>query len=51
MASYILAGVGNVDLFDKSTGALILHSKTLTDSSISVGLSSEEIFTRSLLNH
>lgn len=34
MANYILAGVGNIDLYNQ--GDLIATSKTLTESSISV---------------
>lgn len=40
---YILAGVGNVELRDPSTGDLIVTSKTLTDSGISFSLTAEDI--------
>lgn len=41
MANYILAGVGNIDLYNQ--GDLIATSKTLTESSISVEVTGEEI--------
>lgn len=40
---YILAGVGNVQLHDPSTGDIIVSSKTLTDSGISFTLTAEDI--------
>ena len=40
---YILAGVGNVQLHDPSTGDLIVTSKTLTDSGIGFTLTAEDI--------
>lgn len=39
----ILAGVGTVQLFDKSTGDLIVTSKTLTDSGINFSVTAEDI--------
>lgn len=42
MASYILAGVGTIQLFD-GAGNLILTSKTLTDSGISINVTGEDI--------
>ncbi len=42
MSQYILAGVGNIQLFSP-TGDLILTSKTLTDSGISVSVTAEDI--------
>lgn len=42
MASAIMAGVGNIQLFDGS-GNLILTSKTLTDSGISINTTGEDI--------
>lgn len=41
--AYILAGVGTIQLYNSSTGDLILTSKTLTDSGISVGVTAEDI--------
>lgn len=41
--AFILAGVGNIQLYNSSTGDLILTSKTLTESGIEVGLSAEDI--------
>ncbi len=40
--SYLVAGVGSIQLFDPSTNALILTSKTLTDEGINFGSTSEE---------
>lgn len=42
-SSYVLAGVGSVELFDPSTGELILTSKTLTDSGINFSVTAEDI--------
>lgn len=42
MAQGLLAGVANVDLFDPSTNELIVATKTLTDSSMALAVSSEE---------
>lgn len=41
MANYILAGVGNIDLYNQ--GDLIASSKTLTESSISVEVTGEDV--------
>lgn len=41
MANYILAGVGNIDLYNQ--GDLIATSKTLTESSISVEVTGEDV--------
>lgn len=38
----LLAGVANVDLFDKSTNELIVATKTLTDSGINMAITGEE---------
>lgn len=44
MASrFILAGVGDIQLFDQSTGDIIVTSKTLTDSGISFSVTAEDI--------
>ena len=44
MASkYILAGVGDIQLFDQSTGEIIVTSKTLTDSGINFSVTAEDI--------
>ena len=40
--SYLVAGVGSIQLFDPSSNALILTSKTLTDEGINFGSTSEE---------
>lgn len=40
--AYILAGVGNLQLFDNA-GNYILTSKTLTDSGITINTTAEEI--------
>ena len=40
--SYLVAGVGTVQLFDPSTNALILTSKTLTDEGFNFGSTAEE---------
>lgn len=40
---FILAGVGNVELHDPSTGDIIVTSKTLTDSGIGFTLTAEDI--------
>jgi hypothetical protein len=40
--SYLVAGVGTVQLFDPSTHALILTSKTLTNEGLNFGSSAEE---------
>ena len=40
--SYLVAGVGSIQLVDPSTNALILTSKTLTDEGINFGSTSEE---------
>lgn len=42
MANGLLAGTGTVDLFDLNTNALIVSTKTLTDSGINMAISSEE---------
>ena len=44
MASrFILAGVGDVQLFDQGTGEIIVTSKTLTDSGINFSVTAEDI--------
>ena len=44
MASrFILAGVGDIQLFDQGTGDIIVTSKTLTDSGISFSVTAEDI--------
>lgn len=40
---YILAGVGDIQLFDQNTGELIVTSKTLTDSGINFSVTAEDI--------
>lgn len=40
--SYLVAGVGTIQLIDPSTNALILTSKTLTDEGINFGSTAEE---------
>ena len=40
---FALAGVGNVQLFDPSTGDLIVTSKTLTDSGMNFSVTAEDI--------
>ena len=40
---FILAGVGNVTLYDQSTGDIIVTSKTLTDSGINFTITAEDI--------
>lgn len=40
---FILASVGNVTLFDPSTGDIIVQSKTLTESGISFSVTAEDI--------
>ena len=40
--SYLVAGVGSIQLFDPSSNALILTSKTLTDEGINFGSTAEE---------
>lgn len=42
MAEGLLAGVGNVDLFDQSTNQLIVSNKVLIDSAIEATISAEE---------
>ena len=44
MASrFILAGVGDIQLFDQATGDIIVTSKTLTDSGINFSVTAEDI--------
>ena len=44
MASrFILAGVGDIQLFDQGTGEIIVTSKTLTDSGINFSVTAEDI--------
>ena len=44
MASkFILAGVGDIQLFDQSSGEIIVTSKTLTDSGINFSVTAEDI--------
>lgn len=44
MASkFILAGVGDIQLFDQATGEIIVTSKTLTDSGINFSVTAEDI--------
>ena len=40
---FILAGVGDIQLFDQSTGEIIVTSKTLTDSGINFSVTAEDI--------
>ena len=40
--SYLVAGVGSIQLFDPSTNALILTSKTLTEQGLNFGSTAEE---------
>lgn len=40
--SYLVAGVGTIQLFDPSTNALILTSKTLTEQGLNFGSTAEE---------
>ena len=40
--AYLMAGVGSIQLFDPSTNALILTSKTLTDEGVSFSSTAEE---------
>lgn len=40
--SYLVAGVGTINLFDPSTNALILTSKTLTEQGLNFGSTAEE---------
>lgn len=40
---FVLASVGNIQLFDPATGELIVTSKTLTDSGIEFSVSAEDI--------
>lgn len=40
---FILAGVGDIQLFDKSSGDIIVTSKTLTDSGINFSVTAEDI--------
>ena len=40
--SYLVAGVGSIQLFDPSTNALILTSKTLTEEGLNFGSTAEE---------
>ena len=40
---FILAGVGDIQLFDQSTGEIIVTSKTLTDSGINLSVTAEDI--------
>ena len=41
--NYILAGVGTIQLFDKSGGDIVATSKTLTESGISFTVTAEDI--------
>lgn len=43
MANYVLASVGDVQLFNQNDGSLIVTSKTLTDSGINFSVTEEEI--------
>ena len=44
MASkFILAGVGDIQLFDQGSGEIIVTSKTLTDSGINFSVTAEDI--------
>lgn len=44
MASkFVLAGVGDIQLFDQSTGEIIVTSKTLTDSGINFSVTAEDV--------
>lgn len=44
MASkFVLAGVGDIQLFDQGTGDMIVQSKTLTDSGISFSVTAEDV--------
>ena len=40
---FILAGVGDIQLFDQGTGEIIVTSKTLTDSGINFSVTAEDI--------
>jgi len=40
---FILAGVGDIQLFDQGTGEIIATSKTLTDSGINFSVTAEDI--------
>ena len=40
--SYLVAGVGTIQLFDPSTNALILTSKTLTEEGLNFSSTAEE---------
>ena len=40
---FILAGVGDISLFDQGTGEIIVTSKTLTDSGINFSVTAEDI--------
>ena len=40
---FILAGVGDIQLFDQNTGEIIVTSKTLTDSGINFSVTAEDI--------
>ena len=40
---FILAGVGDIQLFDQSSGEIIVTSKTLTDSGINFSVTAEDI--------
>ena len=41
--SYILAGVGSIQLIDKSGGEIVATSKTLTESGINFTITAEDI--------
>ena len=44
MASkFVLAGVGDIQLFDQSSGEMIVQSKTLTDSGINFSVTAEDV--------
>lgn len=43
MDKYVLAGVGNVQFIDKSSGEIVITSKTLTSSGMNFTISSEDV--------
>ena len=43
MNKYVLAGVGNVQFIDKSSGEIVITSKTLTSSGMNFTISSEDV--------
>ena len=43
MNKYVLAGVGNIQFIDKSSGEIVITSKTLTSSGMNFTISSEDV--------